>query len=216
MNEKLKKTFISVMLEIQLMYNYNFKTFNNMNKMDLSIFKNKYPWSIDVKTKEVARKIKGETVHITTGELFNNPAIITHKRYDSKQFTKVYQDLIKAKYGFKPSTERIVDYIIANLPKNEPVIAVDLDAITAYFLGFKSNIKLMSNNKIMSAHAYGRALKELQENKIIAPTGQGNIYYINVNLIHNGSRVIVADIIERVEKTEQDKLEDAGQQRLGI
>jgi hypothetical protein len=31
------------------------------------------------------------------------------------------------------------------------------------------------------------------------------------NLIHNGSRVIVADIIERVEKTEQDKLEDAGQ-----
>jgi hypothetical protein len=36
------------------------------------------------------------------------------------------------------------------------------------------------------------------------------------NLIHNGSRVIVADIIERVEKTEQDKLEDAGQQRLGI
>jgi hypothetical protein len=37
-----------------------------------------YPWSIDVKTKEVARKIKGETVHITTGELFNNPAIITH------------------------------------------------------------------------------------------------------------------------------------------
>jgi hypothetical protein len=63
----------------------------------------------------------------------------------------------------------------------------------------------MSNNKIMSAHAYGRALKELQENKIIAPTGQGNIYYINANLIHNGSRVIVADIIERVEKTEQDK-----------
>jgi len=49
--------------------------------------------------------------------LFNNPAIVTHKRYDSKQFTKVYQDLIKAKYGFKPSTERIVDYIIANLPK---------------------------------------------------------------------------------------------------
>jgi len=43
MNEKLKKTFISVMLEIQLMHNYNFKTFNNLNKMDLSIFKNKYP-----------------------------------------------------------------------------------------------------------------------------------------------------------------------------
>ena len=131
--------------------------------MDLSIFKNKYPWSIDIKTKEVARKIKGETVYITTGEVFNNPAIITHKRYDSKQFTKVYQDLIKAKYGFKPSTQRIVDFIIANLPKNEPVIAIDLDVITSYFRGFKSDIKLMSNNKIMSAHAYGRALKELQE-----------------------------------------------------
>jgi hypothetical protein len=36
--------------------------------------------------------------------------------------------------------------------ENEPVIAVDLDAITAYFRGFKTNIKLMSNNKIMSAH----------------------------------------------------------------
>lgn len=202
------------MLGIQLMYNYNFKTFNRLNKMDLSIFKNKYPWSVDIKTKEVARKIKGETVHITTGEVFNSPAIITHKRYDSKQFTKVYQDLIKAKYGFKPSTQRIVDFIIANLPKNEPVIAIDLDVITSYFRGFKSDIKLMSNNKIMSAHAYGRALKELQENKIIAPTGNGAIYYINANLIHNGSRLIVADIIERVEQTKQDKPEDAGQQRL--
>jgi hypothetical protein len=182
--------------------------------MDLSIFKNKYPWSIDIKTKEVARKIKGETVHITTGEVFNSPAIITHKRYDSKQFTKVYQDLIKAKYGFKPSTQRIIDYIIANLPKNEPVIAIYLDVITAYFRGFKSDIRLGKNKKIMTRQAYSRALKELHENNIIAPTGHSSMYYINANLIHNGSRLIVADIIERVEQTEQDKLEDAGQQRL--
>ena len=182
--------------------------------MDLSIFKNKYPWSVDLRTKEVVTKIKGETVHITTGEIYDTPAIITHKKYDPKKFTKVYQDLIKAKYNFKPSTQRIVDFIIANLPQNEPVIAIDLEVITAYFRGFKSDIKLMSNNKIMSAHAYYRALKELQENQIIAATGQGNIYFINANLIHNGSRIIVADIIERVEKTEQDKLEDQGQQRL--
>ncbi len=182
--------------------------------MDLSIFENKYPWAVDIKTKEVARKIKGETVHITTGEVFNNPAIITHKRYDSKQFTKVYQDLIKTKYGFKPSTQRIVDFIIANLPKNEPVIAINLNVITSYFRGFKSDIKLGKNKKIMSRQAYSRALNELQENKIIAPTGNGSIYYINANLIHNGSRLVVADIIERVERTEQDKLEDAGQQRL--
>ena len=182
--------------------------------MNLSIFKNKYPWSIDVKTMEVARKIKGETVHITTGEVFNNPAIITHKRYDSKQFTKVYQDLIKAKYGFKPSTQRIVDFIIANLPKNEPVIAIDLDVLTSYFRGFKSSIKLGNNKKIMSRQAYSRALKELQENNIIAPTGHSSMYYINANLIHNGSRIIVAEIIERVEQTEQSKLEDVGQKRL--
>ena len=182
--------------------------------MDLSIFQNKYPWSVDLQTKEVTTKIKGETVHITTGEIFNTPAIITHKKYDPKRFTKVYQDLIKARYGFKPSTQRMVDFIIANLPQNEPVISINLETITAYFRGFKSDIKLMSNKKIMSAHAYYRALKELQENQIIAPTGAGNIYYINANLIHNGSRIVVADIIERVEQTEQDKLEDAGQQRL--
>lgn len=182
--------------------------------MDLSIFTNKYPWGIDLKTKPVVRKIKGEVAVVSTGEIHEEVALITRKRYDSKQFTKVYQDLIKAKYGFKPSTQRIIDFIIANLPKNEPIIAIDLNAITDYFRGFKSDVKLMSNNKIMSAHAYGRALKELTENQIIAPTGNGSIYYINANLIHNGSRIVVAEIIERVEATEQSKLESNGQGRI--
>jgi hypothetical protein len=62
--------------------------------------------------------------------------------------------LIKVKYGFRPSSQKIVDFIIANLPKNELVITIDLDVITAYFRGFKSDIRLGKNNKIMTRQAY--------------------------------------------------------------
>lgn len=182
--------------------------------MDISIFKNKYPWRLHVKTREVTRKIKGEVVNITTGEILNTPAVVTHKRYDNEKFTKVYQTLINAKYGFKPATQKIVDYIIANIPMNEPVLALDLNVLTAYFRGLKSDIKLTKNKEVMSKPTYYNALKELQESDIIGLTGRSGVWWINANVIHNGSRLIIADVIERIEQTEQDKLEDAGQQRL--
>ncbi|WP_202775614.1 hypothetical protein [Bathymodiolus azoricus thioautotrophic gill symbiont] len=80
----------------------------------------------------------------------------------------------------------------------------------------KSDIKLTKNKEVMSKPTYYSALKELQESDIIGPTGRPSIWWINVNVIHNGSRIIIAEIIERVNKTEQNKLEDVGQQRLGI
>lgn len=62
----------------------------------------------------------------------------------------------------------------------------------------------------MSKPTYYSALKELQESDIIGPTGRPGVWWINANVIHNGSRLIIADIIERVEITELDKLENAG------
>lgn len=182
--------------------------------MDMSIFKNKYPWAVGVKTKEIVKKVKGEVVVLSTGELLGCPAQITHRRYDNEKFTKVYQKLIKAKYGFKPATQRIVDFIIANLPQNDPVIAIDLDVLSSYFRGLKHDIKMNKNKQIMSRQTFSSALKELIENDVIAPTGLGAAYYINANLIHNGSRIVLAEIIERVEDTEHDKLESHGQQRI--
>jgi len=182
--------------------------------MDLSIFKNKYPWAVGIRHKEVIKKVDGGMASITTGEIHENAAIITHKRYDSEKFTKVYQSLIKAKYGFKPATQRIVDFIIANLPQNDPVIAIDLSILTSYFRGLKHDVKLNKSNQIMSRQTFATALKELSENDVIASTGEGSIYYINANLIHNGSRIVIAEIIERIEDTEQSKLEANGQMRI--
>jgi len=48
----------------------------------------------------------------------------------------------------------------------------------------------------------------------ISATGLGSAYYVNANLIHNGSRIVLAEIIERVETTGQSKLEDNGQMRI--
>jgi len=182
--------------------------------MDLSIFKNKYPWPVGIRQKEDFKKIDGGFASITTGEIHEEVAIITRKRYDNEKFTKVYQSLIKAKFGFKPATQRIVDFIIANLPQNDPDIAIDLGVITSYFRGLKHDIKLNKNDQIMSRQTFSTALKELIENDVIAPTGLGAAYYINANLIHNGDRIIIAEIIERTGATEQDKLEANGQVRI--
>ncbi len=96
------------------------------------------------------------------------------------------------------------------------MLALDLNVLTAYFRGLKSDIKLTKNKEVMSKPTYYSALKELQESDIIGPTGRPSIWWINANVIHNGSRIIIAEIIKRVNKTEQNKLEDVGQQRLGI
>jgi len=191
--------------------------------MDLSIFKNEYPWAVGVKTKEVVKKIKGEAVSLSTGELLGSPAVIEERVYDNEKFTKVYQKLIKAKYGFKPATQRIVDFIIANLPQNEPVIALDLEALTSYFRGLKHDIKVTKAKQIMSRQTFSLALKELVDNDVIAPTGLGAVYYINANLIHNGSRVVLVSVIRRndadktslsAEQIEREKLEESGQIRI--
>ena len=62
------------------------------------------------------------------------------------------------------------------------------------------------------------ALRELQDKRIIAQSGNTGFWFVNMSILHNGNTTTIVRIIEKDtrEKTEQDKLKDAGQQRLGI
>jgi hypothetical protein len=187
--------------------------------MDLSLFKNKYPFSLNGLTrqqKSFKEKRGGNMVDITTGVVEDNPAIVLRETVPAGKFTKFRTDAIAGVYGLKPKSRIIVDYLFANMPQDTPVIAFDINILTAFFRGLKNDIKIGKNGCIMSHRAFYTALRELQEKSIIATSGNTGFWFVNMNVLHNGNATTIVRIIEKDirAKTEQDKLEDAGQQRL--
>jgi len=189
--------------------------------MDLSLFKNKYPFSLKGLTKErnIYRKKKGDTyVELSTGNFVDNPAVLVREIVPAGQFTKIRIDALSSVYGLKPKSRLIMDYLFANMPQDTPVIAFDIGILTAFFRGLKSDFKVGKNGYIMTHKSFYGALRELQDKRIIAQSGNTGFWFVNMSILHNGNTTTIVRIIEKDtrEKTEQDKLEDAGQQRLGI
>jgi hypothetical protein len=187
--------------------------------MDLSLFKNKYPFSLNGLTrqqKSFKEKRGVNMVDITTGVVEDNPAIVLREIVPAGKFTKFRTDAIAGVYGLKPTSRLIVDYLFANMPQDTPVIAFDIHILTAFFRGLKNDIKIGKNGCVMSYRAFYTALRELQEKSIIATSGNTGFWFVNMTVLHNGNTTTIVRVIEKDirEKTEKDKLEDAGQQRL--
>lgn len=187
--------------------------------MDLSLFKNKYPFSLNGLTrqhKSFKEKRGGNMVDITTGVVEDNHVIVLRETIPAGKFTKFRTDAIVGVYGLKPTSRLIVDYLFANMPQDTPVIAFDIHILTAFFRGLKNDIKIGKNGCVMSHRAFYTSLRDLQEKSIIAPSGNTGFWFVNMTVLHNGNTTTIVRIIEKDirDKTEQDKLENVGQQRL--
>lgn len=164
--------------------------------------------SVTVGTKRIS--VSGGRHVSDEGESVEHSGIHIVRQVDESQFLKVYTKNIKAIFDLKPSTQKILQYLMQTLQKTP-------NAEGVYLSWFRAAEYLSEEDVQMSRTSFHRAMKELLQKQFIAESIDPNMFWFNPNLFFNGNRMTFVNEyrkVKTVEKTEQETLESKGQKRL--
>lgn len=163
-----------------------------------------------VKTKKglVATKMSNDLVDLKTGEQHSHALIHKIKEVDDQHFVKVFAEGVKKAFELNRTESRVFQKIL-EIYEAEKMTGGYADSISlSWFNGGLNGDKIG-----MSDVTFHRGLKALLNKGFISPK-MPNVYWVNPSLFFKGDRVAFVTEYRRTKKSEQDKLEDAGQQRL--
>ena len=122
-------------------------------------------------------------MHISDeGESVTHSSVHIIKEVDENEFLKVYTKNIRAIFDLKPTAQRVLQYLMAELQKTP-----NADAIYLAWVGAEEYFS--EHNLGVSRASFQRALKELLEKGFIAESTKPNMFWFNPNLFFNGDRM---------------------------
>lgn len=139
----------------------------------------------DATTVKVGRKkitVGGGTHVAETGEAVAHSGIHVVRETDSEEFVKIYTKNVRAIFDLKPTTQRVVQYLMVELQKTPNADAIYLAWIGAEEYFSHEDLKV-------SRPSFQRALKELLDKGFIAESVRPNMFWFNPNLLFNGDRM---------------------------
>jgi|SRR5699024_444604 len=150
-------------------------------------------------------------VNQATGEV-QGTHITTYRKVDTEAFIKLFTANIAL--TFELGAAGIKAFSVLAWVLQDKSISKDLVPLDKFVL--EDFLKSQEDKKLaLSLATFGRGLAELERAKIIAKHIRQGWYYINPNFVFNGDRIAFTTVIERKKRTEQEQLEEQGQQRLG-
>lgn len=126
--------------------------------------------------------VSGGTHVSESGEPTAHSGIHIVKHVDEDEFLKLYTKNVRAIFDLKPTTQRVLQYLMSELQKTP-----NADAI--YLAWFGAEEYFTHENLAVSRPSFQRAMRELLAKGFIAESTKTNMYWFNPNLFFNGSRM---------------------------
>lgn len=160
----------------------NIKTAPTRKKGILAYSENPFwePTEVKVGTKLV--RVAGGMHVSDDGEAVTHSGIHIIESVDKDKFVKIYTQNVKAIFDLKPTTQRVLQYLITELQKTP-----NADAIYLAWIGAEEYFSEQDVN--VSRASFHRAMKELLDRGFIAESTKPNMYWFNPNLFFNGDRM---------------------------
>jgi hypothetical protein len=124
----------------------------------------------------IAGRTKKVMLDVETGEAEGLVLLHKYKEVDKDQFIKLYLGEIRSLFDLSKTGLKAFGYVISCMRINDAEIYLNVTAMTE-FCQWTATVQ-----------AY-KGLGELIANKIIAPSVQPNLWFINPNVIFNGDRI---------------------------
>ena len=164
--------------------------------------------SIKVKNRMVATKMSNDLVDTKTGEQHNHALIHTLKIVDSQNFVKVFAEGIRQAFSLN-KTEMRVFYKVLEVYEQERMTGGFADSITLCLFDGGLNGERIE----MTDRTFQNGLKGLLNKGFLSPKLRDQ-YWVNPTLFFKGDRVAFITEYRRNKETEQDRIEQEGQQRI--
>lgn len=116
------------------------------------------------------------------GESVEHSGVHIVREVDESQFLKVYTKNIKAIFDLKPSTQKVLQFLMKQVQK-----APNADGI--YLAWFSASEYFSEENISVSRASFQRSMRELLEKGFIAESVEPNMFWFNPNLFFNGNRM---------------------------
>lgn len=154
--------------------------------------------SVTVGTKRIS--VSGGRHVSDDGESVEHSGIHIVRRVDESQFLKVYTKNVKAIFDLKPSTQKILQYLMQALQKTP-------NAEGVYLSWFDADEYFSEEDVNLSKASFHRGMNELLEKKFIAESIKPNMFWFNPNLFFNGNRMTFINEYRKVENSETEESE---------
>jgi len=167
--------------------------------------------NITVGTKRIS--VSGGRHISDDGESVDHSGIHIVRQVDESQFLKVYTKNIRAIFDLKPSTQKVLQYLMQTLQKTP-------NAEGVYLSWFRADEYFSEEDVKISKASFHRAMNELLQKKFIAESIEPNMFWFNPNLFFNGNRMTFVNEYRKIKsgKKKEDSdieiLEEKGQKRL--
>ena len=163
---------------------------------------------IKVKNGLVATKMSNDLVDVSTGEQHTHALIHTINIVDDVHFVKVFAEGIRQAFELN-RTEMRVFYKVLEVYEQQKMTGGYADSITLCLFDRSLNGRPIG----MSDRTFQNGLKGLLNKGFLSPKVRDQ-YWVNPTLFFKGDRVAFVTDYRRNKETEQDRLEQEGQQRL--
>lgn len=161
--------------------------------------------------KEVIYDGNHAVVNLQTGEAEDTLNIGRIKWVEPDQFVKVYLAQHNVFFDLGKSAQRCCEYLMTAMGRRE---SIGNDCIVLYHEEFKEYFESRGQPKGTSPNSYNIGMRELADKKLIAKAHRRDHWFINPTIIFNGDRARFTTEFRKKKKTQQEQLEEEGQQRL--
>lgn len=135
---------------------------------------------VKVGTKRIT--VTGGAYISEAGEEIKHGGIHVVRDVDESEFLKLYTKNVRAIFDLKPTTQRVLQYLMVELQKTP-----NADAI--YLAWMDAQDYFSEHDLSVSKASFHRALKELLEKGFLAESTRVNMFWFNPNLFFNGNRM---------------------------
>jgi predicted transcriptional regulator len=116
------------------------------------------------------------------GESIAHSGVHVVREVDENEFMKVYTKNIKSIFDLKPSTQRVLQYLLTELQKTP-----NADAVYLAWIGAEEYFSEQDLN--VSRSSFQRSMKELLNKGFLAESTKPSMFWFNPNLFFNGNRM---------------------------
>lgn len=147
-----------------------------------------------------------------TGEVYSAATIRQTKLVDGEKFVKIFVRHIDALFDLKPGTVKLLMALLEELSQARYAHG---DTI---YLNYGKVVEFFENRGVKppAKGTFFSSMAEMTEKKIVAPSVDLNLWFVNPAVFFNGDRVKFVTELRRKKMTETEKLEAEGQQALQL
>jgi len=144
--------------------------------------KNPFWEAQEVKVGSKMIKVAGGQHVSANGESVSHSGIHVVRHVDETEFVKLYTSNVKAIFDLKPTSLKVLQYLMVMLQETPNADAIYLAWIGAEEYFSEENVKV-------SRRSFHRALAEMIEKGFIAESTKPNMFWFNPHLFFNGNRM---------------------------